>query len=414
MLTDSIKRDVTLRLHKIFVKYTVMAGYYYDSHFKKFVSLETYHNWSWLASYYVGQMFQASLALYIYFINEFNDIPDDAMTTSMETENINRSFVALTGFIIWVVVTQLLSLGSVAIQYRSEMIESMNQIWIFDEKLKLRLHNVQFQNIKSTGSLLKIICWISLLFPTLFLSTFFHPGNPLKGLFETIFEVSIIPDSPLSWAFAIVQTYGVFLFTGPVVCFLNIGLLTIHQCQQWLEAATPIDSVPIRVQGQFFIQTRHLGILSLDTLVWLYKSTQLLMGVANLAFGKIRLSYHALVTVVLFVLSTFILMRYHDFLFMDGSLTGYSGVALLMLTVLLAILTFFAECFLLDRLEKVCLEFKCKLIEVTKGNHRVIKENRALIPFTLKATYPFCVVNKSTFLEWCNVCVNNLVTLLVL
>ncbi len=414
MLTDSLKRDITLRLHKSVVKYTMMAGYYWDPNLAKFVSLETYYNWTWLASYYAGQLFQIALALFLYFFDEFNnEVSDNSVTISIENQQRNHNFLLLVGFAIWITVTQLLAVGSVAVEYRSEMIEGMNQILSLDTQLQTRFQNVRAENTKMTGSLVKIICWVTLLIPVLFLPSLFHPYNPLKGLVETFIEVSITIRSPFGWTCAVFQTYTVYLLTGPVVCLLILGVLTIHECQQWLEDATPIGSVTWR-QGKRFIDTKYLGRVSEDRLVWLYRCSQLLMGIGNLTFGKRRISYHAIVTVVIFVLSSFTLIRNYEYLTSDGSLMGYSILALVVLAIILVVLVFYAECYLLDGLEKTCLEFRCNMLGVMNGNRRAKRVTSSLMPLALKTTYPFYIVNRSTFLEWCDVCVNNLVNLLVM
>lgn len=222
MLTDSVKRDVTLRLHKAIVKNTTMAGYYWDPLLQKFVSLQTYHNWTWLASYYVGQMLQISFALYLYICNEFNNqLPDVSVTTSMENQHGNKNLLVLVGFALWIVITQLLAAGSVAVEYRSEMIEGMNQIFALDKELKHRFRNAHSEMTKMTRNLAKIICWVTILIPILFLPIWFHPDNPLRGFIEAVIEIPTTTDSSTGWVFVILQTCVAFCLLGQLYVSLS-------------------------------------------------------------------------------------------------------------------------------------------------------------------------------------------------
>lgn len=187
----------------------------------------------------------------------------------------------------------------------------------------------------------------------------------------------------------------------------------MHQCKYWQYVAVVTGSVKWK-NGEMYFDTIGLGRQSGDKLIMMHRSLQMLMGLTNLTMATVKLAYHTAVVIVLVVLCNFLLIRHGRYLVSDGTLMGYGIVGIMIVDVFVAILLWYSECYLVDEVDTVGIDFKNGLLAITPRKSRMYKTVRSMQSYTLKTTYPCFQVNISTFMEWCDVIANNHVNLLVL
>lgn len=100
-------------------------------------------------------------------------------------------------------------------------------------------------------------------------------------------------------------------------------------------------------------------------------------------------------------------------LILGSSVMALSLTLMLGTAMILSVYVFYMECSLIDDLEGKCKNYKKHLVMSTGSKSGVYKAAISFRPVIVQTTYPFCNVNRSTFFEWCNASVNNLVSLLV-
>lgn len=111
-----------------------------------------------------------------------------------------------------------------------------------DEKFKKYLPTHNRCSSKMLEKLTTYVCWVPLIIPVAIAGACFHPSNPLRGLFQSIFEVELTISSIITWGIVICQTWGAISFIGVVMGIVLPFLVIIIICQNWLEGATLILS----------------------------------------------------------------------------------------------------------------------------------------------------------------------------
>lgn len=138
--------------------------------------------------------------------------------------------------VIWLIRTSILVCGSLKIINQQEITDTMNQAFTLNDKFKKR-----FRNPTSSSMILErlvvYICWVPLIIPALFSGALFHPSNPVRAMFENIFEIELTTTSIVTWTILIFQTYGLICFIGVFMGVSLSVLVVIIICQNWLNGA---------------------------------------------------------------------------------------------------------------------------------------------------------------------------------
>ncbi len=116
---------------------------------------------------------------------------------------------------------------------------------------------------------------------------------------------------------------------------------------------------------------------------------------------------------MVFVVASFSLIKNGDSLFLGESLMAFSLTLILAVSAFIAIFIFYIECWVIDDLESKWKNYKDNLLKSVGRKTGIYKVALSFRPVILKTTYPFCNVNRSTFLEFVNEGVDILVNLLV-
>ncbi len=397
------------------VKYTFSNGQYWDSKSQRFVSLRKYFYYIWCSSYYMGQALQVFLAFYILHLS-FRDTDIPEMNFNHQSLNVNENddeLILSLGIVIWLVVTAILSVGSLTVEYQEEITESINQAFWLDSGLKRLYPGARLRSWNSLEKMVPWICCIPLTFPFIFLFAFFHPLNPIRTMFENSLEIELTLLSPMSWLILVGQTWAVTCFIGVGLGLLLPILAVVSICQHWLLDASFQLSNGRHLHDNSF-RTNKLGNLSLDELLLIYRSLQLLTGVCNRFCQTVRLAYHSAGSLMTFVFSSYILIKKGPALLSGGSIMSFALATILVVALSICVLLFYVECLIIDELENRWRTYKNNILTSKSRRTRVYKTAISFRTVTVMTTYPFCNVNRSTFLEWMNVCIDNLVSLLLI
>ncbi len=397
------------------VKYTFSNGQYWDSGSKRFISLRNYFYYMWCSSYYMGQSFQVLLAFYLMHLT-FHDTDIPEMTFNHDNFNVSENdneFIISIGILIWLILTGILAVGSLTVEYQEEITETLNQAFLLDTGFKRLYLNARLRSANSLEKMVPYICWMPLPIPFVFSFAFFHPLYPLRAMIENSLEVELTLLSPITWSFLICQTWAVTCLVGVFLGVLLPILTVVIICQNWLlDASFELSNVR-HLQNDSF-GTHQLGNLSLDELILIYRSLQLLTGLCNLYCKTIRLAYHSAGASMIFSLSSYILIKKGPALLSGGSIMSYSLATLLWVSLFITVFMFCEECFVIDELETRWRVYKNNILTSKSRRTRMYKTAISFRTVPVMTTYPFCNVNRSTFLEWMNVGIDNLVSLLLI
>ncbi len=398
------------------VKYTFSNGQYWDSGSQRFISLRNYFYYIWCSSYYLGQCFQVFLALYLAHLSfRDEDIPEiNFSNEGLYVNETDDELITSIGIVIWLIVTGILSIGSLTVEYQEEITETMNQAFRLDSSFKRLFPSARLRSSNSLDKMIPYICWMPLTIPFIFEFVFFHPSNPIRTMIQNVLEIELTFSNPISWLILFCQTWGVACMVGVVMGLLLPLLIVIITCQNWLLNATCKLSNLVQGNKQNENETNHLGNLSADELVLIYRSLQLLTGLFNMMCKTIRFAYHSAGALMIFVFSSFTLITKGSLLLSGGSFMSFSLVALLAIFLFLCLFIFFLECVVIDELENRWKNYRNNILTSKFRRTRVYKSAMSFRSVTLMTTYPFCNINRSTFLEWMNAGIDNIVTLLLI
>ncbi len=410
------------QLHKLIrqrfcplVKYTFSNGQYWDSVSNRFVSLRKYFYLTWCSSYYMGQSFQVLLAFYLLHLSFHEaDIPEmniDQANLNV-SENDNEMIISI-GIVIWLIITGILSAGSLTIEYQEEITETMNQAFLLDSGFKRQFPNARLRSSNTLENMVPHVCWLPLTFPFLFGFAFFHPLNPLRAMLENSLEIELTLLSPMSWLFLMCQTWAVTCLIGVALGIMLPIVIVVIICQNWLLDASLELSNARHLQYDSF-GTNQLGNLSLDELILIYRSLQLLTRLCHLYCKTVRLAYHSAGASMVFALSSYILIKKGPALLSSGSIMSFSLATILVVSLVICVFMFYVECFVIDELESRWRIYKNNILTSKSRRTRMYKTAISFRSVTVMTTYPFCNANRSTFLEWTNVGIDNLVSLLLI
>ncbi len=397
------------------VKYTFSNGQYWDG--QRFVSLRTYYQYIWCSSYYVGQGFQVLLAGYLTYLS-FGEIDIPEITVDNESLNFIGSydkFIISIGIVIWLIMTCILCLGSLTVEYQDEITETINQAFRLDSGFKRLSPSARLRSSNNLEKLVPWICWIPLTIPFLFGFAFFHPSNPIRSMIGNALEIELTFSNPLSWLLLFCQTWGVTCLVGVVMGVVLPFLIVVIISQNWLlDASFEVSSIKIIHKQETHIETKQLGTISVDEIILIYRSLQMLTGLCNIICKTITFAYHSAGAWMIFVFSSYTLIKKGPALLSGGSIMSISLAAIIAIALFLCVFIFFIECSVIDELETRWKNYKSNILTSMSRKTRLYKSALSFRTVTVMTTYPFCNVNRSTFLDWMDAGINNIVSLLLI
>lgn len=419
MISDRMKRLIGSRFGPV-LKYTISGGFFWDPSQEKFVELKPPWLFAWQTTFYVGFPVLGVLILWIYTQTR-SGISEELVSESDELlSSSKRTLTIIICALMWLVLSVSMSVGSLFIQFNGEMARILNQIYLLDTTMQqVLLQNRVFRPSPAITNFIKffeilamIISIFPLVLPVFFVVMFFHPVEPVHRIVEDFLELDVrfsIDVVPVLLAYA----WGAFDISSIMCCFIIMIFLFVFVTTTWFMVATP-DAVtpPVFVNGKRFFESAELGKISEDELVWVYRSLQILSASINEVIAKKRMSYHALVALMVGVLSTYSIIRYYDF-FLGEDVMGLSLGILMTFAFLLAPIIFYLECGFLDGMENLWMSYKDNLNSTTTRNSAIYKAARSFREVKFKSTHPFFNMNKSTFLDWTNQLIDLVVNLLV-
>lgn len=419
MLTPLMKRSLSVRLGP-FVKYLVCGGFYWDKRKGCFVPTETYSYWCWRSTYYVGQTFQIIFITNLLYKNLGpTDIPEECQQNISNSETDRILLITIVGLNIWFMMTGIVGMGSVMVEYLDDVVGCMNQIFVTGDEITKRLQgdNIDLPianniNIKRREQLTVFICTVPFVVVPALSLCLFHPDNPFRNMLEDILEVQVTFETMHGLGFLVVEFFGILGFIGIAVTASLIVTLIVFVGELWMDAAMPRGN-RIMSRGSVLLETGGMGYIPEQLVVTLYRQMQLLTRSGNIFLGTVRLSYHAMATLGITVLSAFAIIRHNILLIQDGSITSYALGGLMVIALILVLIIYCLECFLIDGLDNKWRLFKQRMLE---GSGRKTSAHKSAISFqkvTLETAGSFCNVNRSTAVDWMDTAINRLVDILV-
>lgn len=155
-----------------------------------------------------------------------------------------------------------------------------------------------------------------------------------------------------------------------------------------------------------------LGMISEESIIKIYRSLQYLLQGSNLVYGSSKAVYHSTGALVSFVVAVFTLIRYNHLLFVKSAM-ALPLLGIIAGSMFLPVLLMYAECIFADLFDSLWKSYRKKILNITRRNTRLHKAARSFTALTLKSGGQYYNVNRSTFMDWCNNDINQLVNLLV-
>ncbi|CAL8136356.1 unnamed protein product [Orchesella dallaii] len=247
--------------------------------------------------------------------------------------------------------------------------------------------------------------YISLIFPLVFAGGILHPSEPTHKILSFYLEIKVTPSlSSLPWIFWIM--WGALLITNTIVFLSFLAILSMISSALWCTALTPVSAN----DGGFY-HTRSLGILHNETIITLYRSLQLLFRCCNCVCESFKLTFHVGSAGIVAAVLAFLFVRHAYTL-----VTSVGGISLILLAALGFSVVFavaYGECFLIHQTRLLSEEIKMKIIETSRLKSYESKAAKSFTPLLLQVRYPFQIVSKDTFLEYCDSVLDLTVQILV-
>lgn len=281
---------------------------------------------------------------------------------------------------------------------------------VFQKLISRRRRKIRVRN--RGEQLVRIACIVPSFVPFVFVLSLFHPADPVHNLLKDVFEIKVEP-TLFIFCFAIVLFWGVFLIIQIFINFIIVFALYIYLTGFWLTAIMP-KSVQIYnfKSNVYHVKTLNQDIVHQEVLIWVHRCLHCVNALVHELVGKPCVTFHSTGILIAVVASSFAIIRFYNGMF-DGTAMGLSlFLVLLGVSVLLTTLYSF-ECHFLGQLEDISKTYKSKILKVSKRQSVLYKTAKSFQLLRLKSGGTFFNVNRSTFLEWCDQIISNLVNALV-
>lgn len=407
-LTDRIRHDICWRFGRL-VKYFNLGGFIWNKDTQLFETLDGYSSFQ-----YYYQHISCCLLIFItststWYKIYFEELPESDPTSINENSNL---LAILSNILVTTLITFIVSAGFVHLKYKSDFPLALNQAFLLAHHFKrmLKINEKKVKGIPTGDLLVRLIIYIPCFFPIAFAMSLFHPSDPIHMILIDLFEIEVKP-SFFIFLFVIFEMWAVVCFIGDVLVFCLLGMIQVFLAGYWLEVALPMNVYHRNVtSGSHNFRTSEVGNITQDQVINVYRSLQYTFTVSHNAFCNTRLASHSIGMIIVAVVSSFTLIRYNYLLF-DNSAMGISII--LNVAFVTVFLMYKYECFFLDDLETRWMAYKSAILNLTKPSSEIHKVAKSFRPITLKTGGPYFNVNRSTYLEWCNQILDNLVSLLV-
>ncbi len=404
-------RDIRCRLGSL-IKYFNMGGFYWNKDTQQFETLEGYSSLQFYSQHLSCCLLILINSTSIWSKVHLDELPESDPTISIINQKANLLAI-LSNVLITTLITFIVAAGFVHLKYKSDFPLVLNQAFVLDHQFKRIFKTPPVKKAKTIpqGDLLnRLLCIIPCFFPFAFPLSLFHPSDPIRMILTDLFEIEFKP-SILVFLFVIFEMWSVFCFIGDVFAFCIIGMIELFLAGYWLQVVLPLSVYHRQAtSGTYLFRTHEAGNISQDLVIKVYRTLQCAFTVPHDAFCNTLLASHSIGMVIVAVVSSFTLIRY-NYILVDSSAMGMT----LILTVAFVVdfILYKYECFFLDEIEIRWKGYKSAILNLAKPSSEVYKVARSFRPITLKTGGPYFNVNRSTYLEWCNQILDNLVSLLV-
>lgn len=404
-LTDQTVVDITRRLGPVFTKHTWTSLVHWDPSNSKFFAASTISGYRftniWFV-YYFGYFVLLGFIAFTYFLSS-QDIKDVVHSSSDTLLTFSMLlYTTCMAAIVW--------FGTVFLEYQEECVDTFNASFSLDSRLKSLIPvKITTEEAKYSDIITKLCCYPPLVIPFIFLLALFHPLDPLHIFIERVLEVKV----DFNWnvlVFLGLEFYGVYVLLATVTIVLLMGWVTTLVSVYWLGVVMPAK-ITTGKTGKCQVWTESGMELDPKTVVGVYRALQCFVAIPNRIVTHPQYVAHSIAMLMVWVTSAFVVIRYNDIM-LDGSPMGLSMVVIFVAACVIGAGVYYAECFLLDLLEKKWTSYKSGILAQTSRKSGFYKTGLSFRPVTLHLGGMFYNINKSTYLEWIEAGIDNLTTLL--
>jgi len=415
-ITDQVHRDICCRLGPI-VKYTISGLFSWNKNTQKFERFDNpYIGFQWQALYYVFFVDAWLCTTTVFNIMTKQEFPE---TDTNFSPNKNKMLVIFSCIMYESIVVSFIALASVQLELKQAFPSTLNQLFKLDRQFKLMFQDSLVRkrvtkNVKLFGDLLvRLTCIVCCLVPFLFVISLFHPADPVNNVLKEVFEIRVEP-SIFIVCLTIVEFWGVCMVVGVVLVFLLIGTICVYLSGYWLTELMPIFMYRCdRSLDNYCVRTLKMGIVDQDVLIWVYRCLQCVNISVNEIICDSRVAFHSTGILISVVASSFAIIRFHH-LMLDGTLMGFSMFLVLFGVLLMLVILYGFECHFLGRVEEICKTFRGNILKSSKRNSLIYKTAKSFQLLRIRTGGLYFNVHGSTFMEFCDQIIVNLVNTLVL
>lgn len=259
--------------------------------------------------------------------------------------------------------------------------------------------------VKSYGYVAQVSVYISLLPPVVMTFMMFHPIDALHTILEVAFELKV-SFQPKFILIALTYGWASFAMCNTFITYICTIFLTSLTCIYWSQAIRPVAN---RSNSQY--ETQHLGVMSSDRILSIYREHQILCIYNNSFVAMFRVSLHFALLHSMFILCLYLIIKYFAMFVEKGAM---ELIGVLMMFVLIALGIVKIESILGGHVVESSVTLKKSLMMLTSRKTSEYKVAVSLQKLSVKTTYPLFSVSHETFLEFLNVSVDHIVNLLCL
>lgn len=396
------------------VNYTFSGGYYWETSCQQYIPIQGYTFLIWKSTYYAGHLLQILLLAYsLDTIFGAREIPEEG-SKYLVGFTLNETLTFFVGLTVWTMITTVLSIGSINVEYVEEMAQNFNQILLFDNNMESKCHRkTPAEETQKLETLMKLFVLASILIPLTNCASFFHPANPIRGLAEFLFEIDFAADNISTCIIITFEFWVGICFSGIAFSAIAIVFTFISVVRSWLNGVMPVSKATKLSNGSVYFQTNVLGKVTDDKLILICRSLQCLTVATNNWLGKCRSAYHFLGCLIITVCSSFAFIRTAGLIIREGNLIDFCVAGFLIISGYVFALIVFMECLYLEYLESTWAALKSNMFKCCHRQSAAYKSVRSFPIMSLHTVHPFCNVNQSTFPEWYSTALNRLIDLLL-
>ncbi|CAL8143433.1 unnamed protein product [Orchesella dallaii] len=316
-------------------------------------------------------------------------------------------------------------IGTLTICYRLKLryenvIYILNQIFRYSDTMKAfikssngKLNQNQMKRIRRTEFLVALTAGLTTFVPFAYGACLCIPMEATHAVLQEWLEI----DVSAAFEFAPLILFFVWMVSnGGSVIFIAATVMLEYMVLA-INCISVITPDRVRTQKTFTVETRTIRyevqtscFKSLDDMqvVNMYRTQQIINNILNEILATILFSLHHVFCLVIFVGTTYTILKVPEVLATGGPLTLFGFICGALIPVFLE----YFEAIELNELTEVSMTFKGKCNDIMSRRSMLRKFAVSCPPLRIQAGYPFFNVSRDTFTQFMSQCIDFLISLL--